>query len=188
MPEDQDIQQAVESQTSTEEVITATRKWDICPAVDSVIAHSAANELLGFSDTNSSYSQGFGPYLPFRTLKKTSSTEVVVNAWMTNRSNIERVEKKFEKKITEQRTDLLSEWHPIVINSMPRPGVLRGIAPDKKKVAVLIALGKLSHENGLFLGSGIEMDSGQDVVFGGWEYIRFPGNGGGLAILLLLNV
>lgn len=71
---------------------------------------------------------------------------------------------------------------------MPRPGTLRGIAPDNKKVAVLIALDNLSHKNGLFLDEAAEMGSGKDVVFGGWEHITFPGSGGGLAILLLLNV
>lgn len=70
---------------------------------------------------------------------------------------------------------------------MPRAGILRGIAPDKNGQAIIIALGKLDHTNGLFLGKDIELYSGQDVIFGGGESITFPGEGGGLALLLFLN-
>ncbi|OJD28589.1 hypothetical protein ACJ73_00030 [Blastomyces percursus] len=189
MSEAKDIQQSVESQGSTEETeetVTATREWDIHQAVDVSIANSAAEELR---HSSTSYpAQSSGPHFPFRPLEKVSAVENVVNAWMMSRSNIERVRTKFKRNTTIEQTNLLSAWHPIVINPMPQPGTLRGIAPDKKKVAVVTALGKLSHSNGLFLGKTVEMDSGQDVVFGGEEPITFPGSGGGLAILLLLNI
>ncbi|EAS33982.3 uncharacterized protein CIMG_05006 [Coccidioides immitis RS] len=101
---------------------------------------------------------------------------------MMNSSNIKQVKLRHKKNIIERSKDLkhlLFDWHPIIINSMPQLGTLRGIAPDKKKVAVLIALEKLSHENGLFLGEDVEMDTGDAVVFDGGESIIFPGNGGG---------
>ncbi|PGG97175.1 hypothetical protein AJ79_09312 [Helicocarpus griseus UAMH5409] len=191
MPEDKGIQQSVESegfQALTQEAVATTRQWDISQAVDAAIADHAAEELRRSPASSPAQSQGPEPYFPFRTLEKMPAARNVVNAWMTNESNIERVARKFKTDIASQPTGLLSEWYPIIINSMPRPGTLRGIAPDKKKVAVIVAVGKLSPSNGLFLGEDIEMDSGQDVVFGGGEPITFPGSGGGLAILLLLNV
>lgn len=79
-------------------------------------------------------------------------------------------------------------WRPILITTMAQPGTLQGIDPSKKRVVVFIALKRLSHENGLFLGEGFEMSTGEDFIMGGWEPIPFPANGGGLAVLLFLDI
>ncbi|EEQ35094.1 hypothetical protein McanMca71_001718 [Microsporum canis] len=185
--EDKGIQQSVESHALTEEIVTATRQWDISKAIDTALADFAADALRPLTTEPPNRPETSGTYFPFRPLEKIAAAENVIKAWMANRSNIERAGIKPEKKATALPQGYLSAWCPIVINPMPRAGTLRGIAPDKKGLAVVIALGRLTHENGLFLGEEIEMDSGEDVIFSGGESITFPGGGGGLAILLLLN-
>ena len=55
-------------------------------------------------------------------------------------------------------------------------------------IVVFIALEKLNPENGLFLGPGIEMSVGQDVVIKGDSPVVFPGNGGGHMLMLFLRI
>jgi hypothetical protein len=57
----------------------------------------------------------------------------------------------------------------------------------KQQTVILIAIGALDRSNGLFL-DGVEMKSGQDICVNGGEELWFSGNGGGLAILLFLNL
>ncbi|EGE09443.1 hypothetical protein TEQG_08344 [Trichophyton equinum CBS 127.97] len=180
------IQQSVEPRALVE-VATMVRRWDISQGIDANLADLAATALRPLAIKTSSNPGTSGTYFPFRPLEKIPAAEDAVNAWMENRSNIERAGINLKENTTVKPRSYLSAWCPIVINTMPRTGTLRGIAPDKKGQAIIIALGKLDHTNGLFLGKDIELYSGQDVIFGGGESITFSGEGGGLALLLFLN-
>ncbi|EZF28683.1 hypothetical protein H101_07637 [Trichophyton interdigitale H6] len=132
------IQQSVEPRALVE-VPTMVRRWDISQGIDANLADLAATALRPLAIETSSNPGTSGTYFPFRPLEKIPAAADAVNAWIENRSNIERAGINLKDNTTVKPRSYLSTWCPIVINTMPRAGILRGIAPDKNGQAIIIA-------------------------------------------------
>ncbi|THC91281.1 hypothetical protein EYZ11_009258 [Aspergillus tanneri] len=86
MPEDEGIQQAVDSRPSTDEIFR--QRWDVHSAVNPSIADDARKQLLQHNHFETSRPEGNGPYYPFHALRKTSAALAVVEAWLEGRIEI----------------------------------------------------------------------------------------------------
>lgn len=71
--------------------------------------------------------------------------------------------------------------------SVPTNLILRGLIRNPSVIAVFIALMELKRETGLFLGPTVTLSPGQSVAFRRTDYLKFPMQGGGVAILLFLQ-
>lgn len=92
--------------------------------------------------------------------------------------------KKFQRKISPDPRAHLLKWSDIDHSNAAPWNRESGYPDDKTSIIVWIALGKLGVDNGFIY----EMESGQDMSLDGREGIPFSGNGGGLAVLLLLHM
>lgn len=113
----------------------------------------------------------------------------LADRWVEKDENTQRASAQVGRIVTKHGSSLIRTFCMFRLRPFSSPGWIpmsEGLGRDrgKQQTVVFIALTDLNPSNGFFLS----LKKGEDVCVDGNELLRFPPTGGGLGVLLCLNL